>query len=215
MSPYVRKVRRPSGAWSVQLVVSHGRGRRTVTHVGTAHDEAELATLTAAARALEPQPELPVGEPGPARAANAMVVGSRLGPLWDVLNLAWRASGLDRVADDRVFRDLVLARVLEPTSKQDSLRVLEEAGVGGCSYATLKRRLPGYATKEFQDRLAGALASHAALGPSSLVLFDVSTLCFETDKADGFREPGYSKEPYPPDLFARVLGGSATGGVSG
>ena len=172
MSPYVRKVRRPSGAWSVQLVVSHGRGRRTVTHVGTAHDEAELATLTAA----------------------ATVVGSRLGPLWEVLNVAWRALGLDRVADDRVFRDLVLARVLEPTSKQASLRVLEEAGVGGCSYATLKRRLPGYATKQFRDRLAGALASHAVLGPSSLVLFDVSTLYFETDKADGFREPGYSKE---------------------
>ena len=32
------------------------------------------------------------------------------------------------------------------------------------------------------------------MGPASLVLFDVSTLYFETDKADGFREPGFSKE---------------------
>ena len=29
---------------------------------------------------------------------------------------------------DEVFRQLVLARIIEPTSKQDSLRVLEEAG---------------------------------------------------------------------------------------
>ena len=32
------------------------------------------------------------------------------------------------------------------------------------------------------------------LGPASLVLYDVSTLYFETDAGDGFREPGFSKE---------------------
>jgi len=35
---------------------------------------------------------------------------------------------------------------------------------------------------------------HAALGPASLVLCDVSALYFETDAGDGFREPGFSKE---------------------
>ena len=42
--------------------------------------------------------------------------------------------------------------------------------------------------------LAAACAAHAALGPASLVLYDVSTLYFETDAGDGFREPGFSKE---------------------
>jgi Transposase DDE domain len=42
--------------------------------------------------------------------------------------------------------------------------------------------------------LAAACAKHAALGPASLVLYDVSTLYFETDHADGFPEPGFSKE---------------------
>ena len=32
------------------------------------------------------------------------------------------------------------------------------------------------------------------LGPASLVLYDVTTLHFETDAGDGFREPGFSKE---------------------
>ena len=32
------------------------------------------------------------------------------------------------------------------------------------------------------------------LGPASLVLYDVSTLHFQTDAGDGFREPGFSKE---------------------
>ena len=59
-----------------------------------------------------------------------------------------------------MFRQLVLARRIEPTSKLDSLRVLAEAGID----------------------------------PASLILHEVSTLYFETDQGDGFREPGFSKE---------------------
>jgi hypothetical protein len=45
-----------------------------------------------------------------------------------------------------------------------------------------------------RERLAAACAAHAELGPASLVRYDVSTLHFETDAGDGFREPGFSKE---------------------
>ena len=48
-------------------------------------------------------------------------------------------------AATRCFRDLVLARIIEPTSKQDSLRVLSEAGVEPVSYRTVTRRLPVFA----------------------------------------------------------------------
>jgi hypothetical protein len=41
--------------------------------------------------------------------------------------------------------------------------------------------------------LSEACAAHARLGPASLVLYDVPALCFETDKGNGFREPGFSK----------------------
>jgi hypothetical protein len=44
------------------------------------------------------------------------------------------------------------------------------------------------------QRLSAACAAHAGLGPASLVLYDVSTLYFETDTGDGFRESGFSKE---------------------
>src|SRR5439155_6802777 len=93
---------------------------------------------------------------------------------------------------DTVFRDLVLARIIEPTSKIDAERVLSEVGVQAASYATLKRRLPRYAKPSWRQSLAAASARHARLGPASLVLFDVSTLYFETDAGDGFREPGFS-----------------------
>jgi hypothetical protein len=87
-----------------------------------------------------------------------------------------------------------LARIIEPTSKLDSLRVLEEVGVPAASYPTLNRRLAGYAKPQSRQRLAGVCVAHAALGPATLVLYDVTTLYFETDQGDGFREPGFSKE---------------------
>lgn len=56
---------------------------------------------------------------------------------------AYRALGLDAATGgDEVFRQLVLARIIELTSKLDSARVLEETGISAASYATLKRRSP-------------------------------------------------------------------------
>ena len=105
-----------------------------------------------------------------------------------------RVLGLDRACDDEVFRQLVLARVVEPTSKLDSIRVLDELGITPPSYPTIKRRLPVYAQTEWRQQLAAACAAHVGLGPATLVLYDVTTLYFETDQGDGFREPGFSKE---------------------
>ena len=89
---------------------------------------------------------------------------------------------------------MVLARLIEPTSKLDTIRVLDEIGISPPSYPTINRRLRGYATEGWRQRLAAACAAHVGLGPATLVLYDATTLYFETDQADGFREPGFSKE---------------------
>jgi hypothetical protein len=93
-----------------------------------------------------------------------------------------------------VFFQLVAARIIEPASKLDSLRVLEEAGVAPASYPTVNRRLRVYAKDAWRQQISAACAAHVRLGPASLVLFDVSTLYFETGEGDGFRESGFSKE---------------------
>jgi hypothetical protein len=112
-----------------------------------------------------------------------------------VVARAYEVLGFDEAAGgDEVFSQLVCARIIEPTSKADSLRVLAETGVAAASYPTLNRRLPIFAKPAFRQALSKACARHAELGPTSLVLYDVSTLYFETDAGDGFREPGFSKE---------------------
>jgi hypothetical protein len=124
-----------------------------------------------------------------------MYVPEAITHLWEGLCAAYRILGFESATKgDSVFRDLVLARIIEPTSKIDAERVLSEVGVEPASYATVKRRLRGYAQPGWRQSLATACAAHARLGPASLVLFDVSTLYFETDAGDGFREPGFSKE---------------------
>jgi hypothetical protein len=192
---YVRTVRTASGATAVQIVHASRRGSREIEHLGSAHDESELEALKAAARQrlARGQGELDLGLAVASSSGPLPIVSSRMGQLWDGLCRAYDALGFDRAAGgDEVFRGLVLARIIEPTSKLDSLRVLDEVGVAAASYPTLNRRLRGYAASSWRRRLAAACAARAALGPASLVLYDVSTLYFETDQADGFREPGYS-----------------------
>jgi hypothetical protein len=96
---------------------------------------------------------------------------------------------------DRVFRDLVVARIIEPTSKVDSLRVIQEVGVAPASYATVKRRLPGYAQPSWRQTLSAACASPRRVGPGITGALRRVHLYFETDAGDGLREPGFSKEP--------------------
>jgi hypothetical protein len=194
---YVRAVRTTSGATAVQIVWSSRRGARRIEHLGSAHNEDELAALkrVAAERMSVGQDQLDLGLDTGGPAGPLEIVGSRAGHLWDALCRAYDSLGFDHAAgSDEVFRALVLARIIEPTSKLDALRVLEETGLEPVAYRILKRRLPRYATEQWRARLAAACATHAALGPASLVLYDVSTLYFETDQPDGFREPGYSKE---------------------
>jgi len=94
-----------------------------------------------------------------------------MGHLVEGLEHAYRVLGFeDATGSDEVFRQLAIARIIEPVSKLDSLRVLEEAGVAPPSYATLKRRLPTYAKETWRGKLSAACAAHARLGRASLML---------------------------------------------
>ena len=180
---YVRTVKTASGARAVQIVHSSRRGSRDIEHIGSAHDDVELETLKAVAqqRIQAGQQELDLGldrSGTPARVGAALpITSSAMQHLWDALIAGYRALGFDTASDgDPVFEALVLARMIEPTSKLDSLRVLAEVGVRPPAYRTLTRRLPKYAVDPFREALAAMCAAHVGLGPGVLVLYDVTTL---------------------------------------
>lgn len=130
-------------------------------HIGSAHTLEELEVLRVAARqkmVAAGQDELDFGDGRPRREA-LPIKASRAQHLWDALTAGFTAVGCDRAAGgDKVFKQLVLARLIEPTSKLDSIRVLDEMGCDSVSYATMKRRLPTYAEPGWRRRLAAACA---------------------------------------------------------
>nr|WP_236783215.1 IS1634 family transposase [Arthrobacter sp. QXT-31] len=190
--------------------------------MGSAHTEAELGMLLERARELlanpaqgvldlgiEPTPPVkglvtPVGDPGLFTVPDAATSAGRDGPgrvvgtdsriLSDALAGVFTALGFDGL-DDEVFRDLVIARVVEPTSLLDAGRVLRDLGQPAASYATMKRTLGRAAAGKYRDRIATWCFQHASTsGDISLVLYDVTTLYFEAEKEDELRKVGYSKE---------------------
>jgi hypothetical protein len=160
---YVRTVKTSSGATAVQIVGSSRRGSRLIEHLGSAHDEAGLAALKAAAaqRLAAGQTELDLGvQDGPSRhCCRSPPRGRRIcGRRYAVPT---RCSDSMRLpGGDVVFRQLVLARIIEPTR------------MAAASYPTLNRRLPFFAKPAVRQALSSACAAHAALGPASLVLYE-------------------------------------------
>ncbi len=194
---FVRKVPTASGATAVQIAERIGDRDNVIEHVGSAHTEAELVALLEVARArLHPgQGELDLSLPaGPV--GHGVITGKRCALLWQVLTGGYRELGFDAVGDD-AFKQLVLARIIEPTSKADCVRVLDELGVEHASLRTMFRYVQRAAmTGGYRDTIAAACYAHAAppLADLSLVLYDVTTLYFEAENEDDLRKVGYSKE---------------------
>jgi hypothetical protein len=219
---WIRRVRTASGATAVQIAESVGGRRRIVRHVGSARDDAELGLLVEEARRLladDAQRELDLGITpkavkaemvpppagtlfvdaggGPARrvVARPRVLKSCSGLLYDALAGVYLSLGFGEAVGDEVFQDLVIARVVEPTSLLDVDRVLAELGRTSASLSTRKRTLRRACAGGYRDQIAAACFDHArTAGDVSLVLYDVTTLYFEADKEDTLRRVGYSKE---------------------
>ncbi len=222
---FIRRVRTASGATAVQIAEYAVGRQRIVKHLGSAHTEAELGVLLEQARDLIGDPDqqaLDLGvEPAPRVAGmvdapdaqgalrlpsagtgavptrrdepgRVLATESRL--VYEALAAVYTSVGFDDVADP-VFRDLVIARIVEATSLLDSGRVLADLGRRPASYATMKRTLGRAKPGRYRDTVATVCFNHAVSnGDVSLCLYDVTTLYFEAEKEDDLRKVGFSKE---------------------
>jgi hypothetical protein len=161
---FVRKVRTASGATAVQIAHTRRGVQSIVEHIGSAHDDAQLAALVQVAEdkihAGQQSFDLDALTPGPSVTAAPTVAGSTSRVLWAVLEDAYARLGFDTVGDD-VFRQLVLARVVEPTSKADTIRVLDELGILAPSLRTIWRMLVRSIEQDWRDTVSRAAHAHA------------------------------------------------------
>ena len=143
MGSFVRRVKTASGATAVQIVHKRGRDVVGIDHIGSAHDDAALALLLHAARerrhAGQQALELDLDTaPAADRSGRPVVEATGSLILWDALSSVYDALGFSAVRDE-AFPALVLGRIIEPTSKVDTIRVLDELGVDSPSLSTIRR----------------------------------------------------------------------------
>ena len=189
---FIRKVRTASGATAVQIAYKQKGKVVKILHIGSAHTKEDLNILVTLARKRlhanqlslfpESQPSLRVG-----------IKKSYSGLLWNILREQYRLLGFDRL-NDEIFEALCIARIVEPTSKLDSLRVLADLGAAPIDRNKLYRSLAKAADQDYRKTISQACFEKANRQGLTLVLYDVTTLYFEVQEEDEYRKVGLSKE---------------------
>ena len=194
----IRKTKTGSGATAVQ-VVSHVNRKVVVNHhCGSAHTDTEQKTLYDLAQAwITTQTERislfpkEVHSIVPTTLQFRGVVHSFA---YDFFQHIIQRLGLDSL-NSPLLLDLALMRIIEPCSKLRSMTLLQR--YFGINYAqrTVYRQLPKLVTKKEQvENIAVSCAQHILHEDLSFVLYDVTTLYFESFESDELRVPGFSKD---------------------
>ena len=192
MMTFIRRVKTSSGATAIQIAhKEYGRMKR-IEHIGSAHSPEEEKVLMSLARERlhANQPSL-FADTQPA--LTVRIRSSCSGLLRRVLLERYSHLGFGELADD-VYALLCIARIVEPTSKLDSLRVLSDLGVHHIDKNHLYRCLQRVIDQEYRETISQLCFDQAVAKNLSLVLYDVTTLYFEVQEEDAYRKPGLSKE---------------------
>jgi len=183
---FIRKVKTKSGAIAVQIIHKVYGPVTHIDHIGSAHNQIELTTLMALAKKQLLFPDT-------ASSLTIQLKQSYSSLLWQVLQQQYDQLGFNQLADD-VFTSLCIARLVEPTSKLGSLRVLADLGVNQFDKNQLYRCLQKVIDKNYRGIISQLCFNHTASRGLSLLLYDVTTLYFEVQQEDDYRKSGISKE---------------------
>lgn len=200
---HLRTVRSSSGATVVQVVWYEKHVTKIAKHIGSAQTEDELAILrTEADRYIvEHEPQRSLFDKTPSSIAafdqiEVKQVSHRFAR--DVLLKLANCCRLDFL--DILYRDLALMRIIEPCSKRRSLQLLKQYfDISYTHYAY--ERFSQLLEKQSQIEEAAVATAREFSDTFALLLYDVTTLYFETHKADddlqarGFSKDDKSKQP--------------------
>lgn len=201
----VRTIKTGSGKKAVQVCL---RGTKVVVvkHIGTASNENELIELKRlAVNYIATQNNYPVLFPSflteskndsdfVLNTENLEIVKSTHLFSYEFLSLWYKENGFDKL-ECNILKDLVIARILEPSSKLETIKFLSE----NFEIYYPKNKIYDYLLKisELKEQTEGVAYSYATRKYQktfSLIFYDVTTLYFETNKSDDLRKNGFSKD---------------------
>lgn len=195
--PTIRKVKTASGATAIQVVAYRNRKVVVLKHIGSAHSNEEIYALEEYAKSFI---QTYVGQ--------LSIFPSTSEELLSIKHTQFLYSGHSFAREfllstakecqlmwlSPMVLDLVIMRIIEPTSKLRSLELIERyfhIHYGKRSYDTFQKILKSKADIE---RAALRVAKNIFAEEIYLVLYDVTTLYFETYHQDELRRTGYSKD---------------------
>jgi len=213
MNRSVRVTKPASGARAVQVVEYRERKVHICKHVGSAHSDRELKRLraTAAAWMLAHPPQAQLF-PTHTDASRFLLHeyeyrGVHFAYAYEFLYRLCERFGFCALKDN-ILIDLVIMRVFEPASKLRSLALLSKHFSIDHSELTLYRHLRRFPSlKQTVEEKIVAVAKIEFGFDFSFVLYDVTTLYFETFKSDTLRKPGFSKDnkPQQPQIVVGLM----------
>jgi transposase len=198
---HVRTIKTSSGATAVQIVRYQGRKTVVTQHIGSAHNKKDLLLLKQAAadwiaKATSQSSLFPSREPSSSILPldKCQYLGFRYGLLYEVLSKHFTLFKF-HLLQNKLLTDLVIARIIEPGSKLQSLEFLSEFMGVQHQRRDLYRQLPRLSGLQSKvESKVIAVAKKEFHFTFSLVFYDVTTLYFESFEEDELRKPGFSKD---------------------
>lgn len=194
----IREVKTNSGKTAVQVYALVKRKRNILKHVGSGKDQKEIENLKEEAKNWI---EIETNAKGLFQSAqesfskNYQYLGSSYSFAYEFLSKVFVDFNFNKYAK-KIFQDLVIAQILEPSSKRQNLLFLERFFDIKHNLNNLYSYLSTYDSK-LKDNLEKELIIIAQKHFNfdfSFVLYDVTTLYFESFKNDEFKRPGFSKD---------------------
>ena len=199
---FVRKKINSSGSISVQILEKTNRTNKLIQTVGSSKDEIEIERLYN--RAFEiidqlkqqsrfnfysNQDESILNFTQQLSNSNIQAVGSQLifGKLFDSMGF--------NAIDNKLFKDLVLSRIIYQGSKLKLTEYLKRYENKSISIQRIYRFLDKvHSSYKEQAEDIAFLHTKKVLKNINVVFYDVTTLYFEIDQEDELRKTGFSKE---------------------
>jgi transposase len=193
----VRKVKTGSKATAVQVVLHKGHRAKIVKHIGSARTNEELDVLLMYAQQYiseQTKQELLF----PEKRSQILIV-NRSGCIGtthhfarDFLLACAKECGLNKI--NPLLIDLALMRIIEPASKQRTLWLIKQYFSISYSQRSYRKISDFIREKTTIEQIAFSCAKEVFGERYYLVLYDVTTLYFETHREDDLRIHGFSKD---------------------
>lgn len=200
----VRKIKTGSGKYALQVVSGISGSLKIHKHIGSYSSEPEKENLLIKARRYietESGQEDLFKNISKINFSEIAIVESKPIFAYKFLSDVYGRLGFDEYGDT-VLKDLIIARIFFPSSKNEARELLLDSFERKYSLKTIYRHLKRTFDDKFKEFIQGKLIDFARkdLGDSlRLILYDVTTLYFDSQAKEGLKDFGFSKDHRPQD----------------